>query len=112
MPERCTIVRRTSRSIDRLGPHQLFVRVTDSGRGIAADQLERVFQPFVQLNATLTRTQQGTGLGLAISRELARGMGGDLIVDSTLGVGSSFTLALRHAAPAGDEQRAFGVVQA
>jgi PAS domain S-box-containing protein len=70
------------------------VQVRDTGRGIAADQIERIFQPFVQLDAKLTRTQEGTGLGLAISRDLARGMGGDLTVESTLGVGSTFTLVL------------------
>jgi PAS domain S-box-containing protein len=70
------------------------IHVSDTGRGIAADNLERVFQPFVQVDATLTRTQEGTGLGLAISRDLARGMGGDLMVESTVGVGSTFTLTL------------------
>lgn len=68
--------------------------VTDSGRGIPADQLERVFQPFVQVDAKLTRTSEGTGLGLAISRQLAEGMGGRLTVSSTLGVGSTFILLL------------------
>ncbi len=73
--------------------------VTDTGRGIPADQLERVFQPFVQVDATLTRTSDGAGLGLAISRQLARGMGGDLTVSSTIAVGSTFTLLLpQHAA--------------
>jgi signal transduction histidine kinase len=48
----------------------------------------------VQLDATLTRSQQGTGLGLAISRDLARGMGGDLSVRSSVGEGSEFTLTL------------------
>jgi signal transduction histidine kinase len=70
------------------------IHVSDTGRGIAPDNLERVFQPFVQVDSTLTRTQEGTGLGLAISRDLARGMGGDLTVESTLGVGSTFTLTL------------------
>ena len=70
------------------------VRVTDTGRGIAPDQQERVFQPFVQLDAALTREQEGTGLGLAISRDLARGMGGDLSVRSRVGEGSEFTLTL------------------
>ena len=70
------------------------VRVADTGRGIAADQHERVFQPFVQLDSSLTRAQQGTGLGLAISRDLARGMGGTLTLRSTAGEGSEFTLTL------------------
>jgi signal transduction histidine kinase len=71
------------------------VRVADTGRGIAADQLERVFEPFVQVDRQRTpASQQGIGLGLAISRDLARGMGGDLTARSTLGVGSTFTLTL------------------
>ena len=74
--------------------HDVRVSVTDTGRGIAADQLGRVFEPFVQVDARLTRTQEGVGLGLAISRDLARGMGGDLTAASTLGVGSTFMLSL------------------
>jgi signal transduction histidine kinase len=70
------------------------VTVADTGRGIAADQLERVFEPFVLVDTRLTRTQEGMGLGLAISRDLARGMGGDLTAESTLGAGSTFTLTL------------------
>ncbi|MDQ2665740.1 MAG: PAS domain-containing sensor histidine kinase [Gemmatimonadota bacterium] len=71
--------------------------VTDTGRGIPQDQLERVFQPFVQIDTKLTRTNEGTGLGLAISRQLAQGMRGDLAVASTFDVGSTFTLTLpRH----------------
>jgi PAS domain S-box-containing protein len=70
------------------------VRVRDTGIGIAADQLERIFEPFVQVRADLTRTAEGTGLGLAISRDLARGMGGELTARSTPGSGSTFTLTL------------------
>ena len=70
------------------------VRVTDTGIGIPADKLAAIFDPFVQVDASLTRTFEGTGLGLAISRDLARGMGGDLTVESRLGVGSTFTLTL------------------
>jgi PAS domain S-box-containing protein len=70
------------------------VSVEDTGRGIAADQLERVFEPFVQVDARLTRTEDGAGLGLAISRDLARGMGGDLTAESAAGAGSTFTLTL------------------
>ena len=70
------------------------VCVRDTGIGVPADQLARIFEPFVQVRADLTRTADGTGLGLAISRDLARGMGGDLTVESTPGVGSTFTLTL------------------
>jgi signal transduction histidine kinase len=70
------------------------ITVADTGHGIAADQLGRIFDPFVQVDARLTRTQEGIGLGLAISRDLARGMGGDLTVTSAVGEGSAFTLTL------------------
>ncbi len=73
------------------------IRVSDTGRGIAADQLERIFEPFVQVRADLTRTAEGTGLGLAISRDLARGMGGELVAESAPGVGSTFSLTLPRA---------------
>ena len=70
------------------------ISITDTGRGITAAHLTRVFEPFVQVDAQLTRTQEGVGLGLAISRDLARGMGGDLTAESTPGIGSTFTLTL------------------
>ena len=78
----------------RVGDSQVAVHVSDTGLGIAAEQMERVFQPFVQIDAGLTRTQEGTGLGLAISRDLARGMNGDLKVESVEGQGSTFTITL------------------
>jgi signal transduction histidine kinase len=70
------------------------IRVRDTGLGIPAEKLSSIFDPFVQVDASHNRTAEGTGLGLAISRELARGMGGDLVVDSAVGVGSTFTLTL------------------
>ena len=84
------------------GAERAFVTVTDTGRGIPPDQLERVFEPFVQVDARLTRAQEGVGLGLAISRDLARGMGGDLTAASEVGVGSTFTLTLRRVLPSGN----------
>ena len=71
--------------------------VEDTGRGIPADRLAEIFEPFVQLDSKLTRAQDGVGLGLAISRDLARGMGGDLTAQSEVGVGSQFTLTLESA---------------
>ena len=68
--------------------------VTDSGIGIPANALERIFEPFVQLDSGLTRSAEGAGLGLAISRRLARLMGGDLTVASEVGRGSTFTFSL------------------
>jgi signal transduction histidine kinase len=73
------------------------IGVQDTGMGIAADQQERIFEPFVQVRADLTRPHEGAGLGLAISRDLARGMGGDLTVESVLGSGSTFTVTLPRA---------------
>jgi signal transduction histidine kinase len=77
---------------------QAVLRVADSGMGIPADKLEAIFEPFVQVGRALNNPAEGTGLGLAISRDLARGMGGDLTVESTPGVGSTFTLTLPEAA--------------
>ena len=68
--------------------------VTDTGLGIPADSIDRIFEPFVQLDSGLTRRAEGAGLGLAISRRLARLMGGDLTVESERGRGSTFTLSL------------------
>lgn len=74
-----------------------FVRVSDTGVGIPEEMIERIFEPFVQVDASKSRSAEGTGLGLAISRDLARGMSGDLSARSTPGVGSVFQLDLpRH----------------
>jgi PAS domain S-box-containing protein len=75
------------------------IHVRDTGIGIPADKLHVIFDPFVQVRSDLTRTHEGTGLGLAISRDLARGMRGDLTVQSVVGEGSTFTLTLPIVAP-------------
>jgi signal transduction histidine kinase len=77
------------------------VYVRDSGVGIPKEKLQAVFEPFVQLDRSLTNIGEGSGLGLSISRELARGMRGDLIVESKVGVGSTFILSLPVATPSG-----------
>jgi signal transduction histidine kinase len=70
------------------------MRVRDTGPGIAAEKLQTIFEPFVQVGNATETTAQGVGLGLAISRELTRLMGGTLSVESTPGNGATFTLLL------------------
>ncbi len=71
--------------------------VIDSGVGIAPEQQDRVFQPFVQVDAGSSRRAQGTGLGLAISRQLVEAMGGTLTLTSERGVGTTFVVDLAEA---------------
>ena len=70
------------------------IAVADTGIGIAAEDLPRLFQTFSQVDSSLSKKHQGTGLGLAISRKLAQLMGGSLTVTSELGQGATFVLAL------------------
>ncbi|MBX3476484.1 MAG: response regulator [Brevundimonas sp.] len=81
---------------ERIGENRVrfdFV-VTDSGSGIAPHDLERLFQPFTQVDASSTRRFGGTGLGLTIARRMANIMGGDITVESEMGKGSVFCLSL------------------
>ena len=81
---------------ERTETDTVVLRVRDSGIGIPDAKLESIFEPFVQLEARPANNgHQGVGLGLAISRDLARGMGGDLVAESTVDEGSTFTLRLR-----------------
>ena len=88
------------------GDGEVRVRVTDTGRGIPADRLEAIFDPFVQVHDRALHDREGIGLGLAISRELTQGMGGTLGVTSELGRGTTFTITLPRADD--DTRRAVG----
>ena len=72
----------------------LSFRITDTGIGMTPEQLQRVFQPFTQADASTTRQYGGTGLGLAISQRFCQMMGGSIEVASNLGTGSTFTVLL------------------
>jgi signal transduction histidine kinase len=72
----------------------LVLRVSDSGIGMTADQVARLFEPFSQADAATSTKYGGTGLGLAISRRLCQMMGGDVTVESEKGQGSTFTVRL------------------
>jgi PAS domain S-box-containing protein len=78
----------------RIENDNVVVRVRDTGPGIPDAKTEQIFEPFVQLREPGSAPSGGTGLGLAISRDLARAMGGDVNVKSSVGAGSVFTLTL------------------
>jgi signal transduction histidine kinase len=80
--------------VEKSGPDTLSISVADSGIGISAEALGRIFEEFQQADTTTTRQYGGTGLGLTISRTLAHLLGGDLTVTSELGKGSTFTLTI------------------
>jgi ammonium transporter len=73
---------------------RLRIDVSDTGAGIPAEALGRIFDEFHQADGAISPSRPGTGLGLTISRRLARTLGGDVTVESTPGVGSTFTLDL------------------
>lgn len=75
--------------------------VSDTGIGIPAEEHERVFVPFEQIEASTSRRYQGTGLGLSIARESARLLGGELSLESTANVGSTFSCILPRKKPSG-----------
>jgi PAS domain S-box-containing protein len=83
--------------VDGVQPEGLWLRmsVRDTGIGIEASHLENLFDPFTQADSSITRVYGGTGLGLAIARRLARAMGGDLMLTSNPGDGTTATVRWR-----------------
>ncbi|WP_135213085.1 ATP-binding protein [Vitreimonas flagellata] len=88
-----------ARREDSDGASWVVFEVLDTGIGISPEAQARLFQPFVQADASTTRAYGGTGLGLAITRRLARMMGGDVTLKSAPGQGSAFTLRIPARAP-------------
>jgi PAS domain S-box-containing protein len=96
--ERGTIALQVERSAGP--PAAVTFRVRDTGIGMSAEQVGRLFEAFAQADASTTRRYGGTGLGLAITRRFCRLMGGDVTVSSEPGRGSTFTIVLPADAPA------------
>jgi PAS domain S-box-containing protein len=95
---------------ESLAEQGVCIEVSDTGIGMSAEQVSRLFRPFTQADSSTTRRYGGTGLGLTITRRLAQMMGGETQVRSTPGVGSSFTVRVvapwLDASSASDAQRA------
>ena len=78
----------------RCGEELLTIRIKDTGIGMTSEELGKLFQPFVQADATVTRHFGGTGLGLVISKKLMQQMKGDITVESVKGLGSCFEITM------------------
>jgi signal transduction histidine kinase len=98
-----------ARRISHDGRNWIDFAVADTGIGMTADQLGKLFQEFTQAEATTARQYGGTGLGLAITRKLCRMMGGDVTVTSEPGKGSLFVVRLPAAATVRENERASAV---
>lgn len=93
-------IKTTIRLVKRVGI-KLYLEfvVCDSGIGIPKSHLEKIFNPYVQVNNKISRKYEGTGLGLSISRQLARLLNGNIKADSILGYGSTFTVSIEAVDP-------------
>ncbi|HTM51079.1 MAG TPA: ATP-binding protein, partial [Bryobacteraceae bacterium] len=80
--------------VKRPSTGEVIFRITDSGIGMTPEQMDKLFEPFTQADASMTRRFGGTGLGLVISRRFCNMMGGDIRVESVIGHGSIFTVTL------------------
>ncbi|MGC4107183.1 MAG: ATP-binding protein [Thermomicrobiales bacterium] len=98
-----TLRGRVEARIERTAAGRLAIEIADTGPGLAVDELERAFEPFLRVERTSAGTS-GAGLGLSLSRQLARLMGGDLTAHSAVGVGSCFRLELIYDAAAPRER--------
>jgi signal transduction histidine kinase len=76
------------------GRDWIAVRVRDTGIGISAEQMDKLFHPFTQADSSTTRKYGGSGLGLVISRKFCKLMGGDITVESVQGTGSTFIMRI------------------
>jgi len=85
----------------------MFFEVKDSGIGMTPEQIKKIFEPYTQAEASITRVYGGTGLGLAITKDIVEMMGGKLMVDSTPGIGSRFSFELTFDTVDADHEHLF-----
>ena len=93
--------------VQRLPAGHYELCVADTGPGVRADQIDRIFEPFYQVDGSVTREHGGVGVGLAIARRTARGLGGDVhlvsptseVIDGTVLTGAAFYLSVASRAP-------------
>lgn len=88
---------------ERTADNMIVFSVSDTGIGISTENLEHIFEDFVQIDSLVQRRVRGTGLGLALSRKLARLLGGEVSVESTVGAGSKFSVTIPMALPGGSD---------